>query len=119
MPKPAVGAIIGREGCNVNGIRHASGASVQVLKTDDDAVETSVEIRGTAVQSSMVCSLMYSYIPFLMKVFERSRVANGNGSKVPCHKFTKVAFNIYATNIRFPKRIPRYRSTMFGNARSA
>jgi predicted RNA-binding protein YlqC (UPF0109 family) len=50
-----VGAIIGREGSVVNGIRHASGASVQVLKSEEDAVETMVELRGYPHQLTMVC----------------------------------------------------------------
>lgn len=58
VPKNAVGAIIGREGSVVNGIRHASGASVQVLKSDEDAVETMVELRGYPHQLSMVCNVL-------------------------------------------------------------
>ena len=60
VPKNAVGAIIGREGSVVNGIRHASGASVQVLKSDEDAVETMVELRGYPHQLSMVCNVLWS-----------------------------------------------------------
>ena len=59
VPKNAVGAIIGREGSVVNGIRHASGASVQVLKSDEDAVETMVELRGYPHQLSMVCIVLH------------------------------------------------------------
>ena len=38
----------------MNGIRHASGASVQVLKSDEDAVETLVELRGYPHQLTMI-----------------------------------------------------------------
>lgn len=63
-----MGAIIGREGSVVNGIRHASGASVQVLKSDEDAVETLVELRGYPHQLTMVCLYSCSLIVSLYLV---------------------------------------------------
>ncbi|XP_028408758.1 insulin-like growth factor 2 mRNA-binding protein 3-A [Dendronephthya gigantea] len=62
VPKNAVGAIIGREGSVVNGIRHASGASVQVLKSDEDAVETLVELRGYPHQLTMAEGAIFQKI---------------------------------------------------------
>lgn len=43
----------------MNGIRHASGASVQVLKSEDDAVETMVELRGYPHQLTMVSKVYH------------------------------------------------------------
>ncbi|CAB4018579.1 insulin-like growth factor 2 mRNA-binding 2 isoform X3 [Paramuricea clavata] len=62
VPKNAVGAIIGREGSVVNGIRHASGASVQVLKSEEDAVETMVELRGYPHQLTMAEGAIFQKI---------------------------------------------------------
>ncbi|XP_046845743.1 insulin-like growth factor 2 mRNA-binding protein 2 isoform X2 [Xenia sp. Carnegie-2017] len=62
VPKNSVGAIIGREGSVVNGIRQSSGASVQVLNSDEDAMETLVELRGYPYQLSMAEGAIFQKI---------------------------------------------------------
>ena len=49
----------------MNGIRHASGASVQVLKSDEDAVETLVELRGYPHQLT-ISYVVATYEPVLL-----------------------------------------------------
>lgn len=95
VPKNAVGAIIGREGCVVNGIRHASGASVQVLNSDEDAVETLVELRGYPHQLTMVCFHLFIVMLLYTEYMQTQSSLSQNLHVGLCHTIQPTIQGLY------------------------